>query len=1217
MQRPNLAHEMLNARTEPSPRALPHRWGFVALLGVSLGLLMVLSGGVASFSSAIVPGVHATAPLPRLPTEYGGVSSSGTLVGAPNAHFMPIRPAQGPRPDATTGCNPNYTSPCSLASAGGPVMLNPQVVLIWWEPSGYNYDNNDTMSVNPSDVQYESTIRGFFLNTTGSGWVGIANQYGGAGGTVKVAGAMVDTSAFPCGTCSSVSNPLSDANVQTEVAKDAALFGLSGVNVEYFVFTPLKIAQCFTSPGTAGNCDASSEVNYNYLGYCAYHSDFSSGGKTYIYAVMPDGGDHLRYCAGWYDTVTPYGPSGDQYADWELSIVSHEFMESITDPEPSSGWTDSGNGGAEIGDLCAWVFPVIALPQDLINNLQGPRGDYLQPEWSNSANACYLPNLPALPTLGALSVHAPSSVTAGGTAYIWVNDTVSTNPAGWGNITVDFPGNPATSTISVVSSTFPTAPTVLPTGTKLAGCYSTCTVTSTYPVVLGSTLSWAVGKTYGMELAFTPTSTGSQSVYVKATVAAPGAAFATEWVPLSNAVTDQQKENVTSLSIAFGSGGSGPSVSVPTASPASVDVGQTVTFSATVTGGTAPYAYSWTTLPVSGLGCGSSSTATLTCTPTAAGSYTANLLVTDANAKTANATSAPLPVYPTPTVAVPTASASTVNVGQTVTFSTTLGRAGSGSDVYAWTSSASGLGCTSANALSITCTPTAAGSYTATAAVTDSNGGTGSNTSASVTVSATTPVVTVPTASPSSVDVGQTVTFSTTATGGTSPYTFRWSTTPATGLGCAASTTSSVACTPTSAGSYTVTVSATDQKGATSTPVTSPSYTVSADPTVSAPAPSKSTDVGQTVSFSTTLTGAGSGGDVYAWSTSPASGLGCSGGTSSTVSCTPTSAGAYTVSVKVTDSNGGTGSASSTPYTVYAAPVVNTPTASPATGYIGQTVSFSATVASPGSGGDTYAWTSSSASLGCSTSTTLSVTCVPTAAGTTYTVTVTATDTNGGLGSSTSADFTVSSSPPLLANAAATPNPATAGSTVRFTSTVSGGLQPITFTWVFGDGTTSTAANTTHVYQNAGTYSVSLFVNDSSGASKHVQIALAVQAGSSSGGSGQSGSMVGPLPLWALLLVVVLVAAIVVGVALTRRRHHPMEAASAYPVGDPYAPAPMAAAPPPPPPGQPTGAPSGAPAPAPSGFAPPPPPPSAGTQSPPNRPMDEVAPDPFGTRGRR
>lgn len=1205
MQRPNLGHKTLSARTEPSPHALPHRWGFVALLGVALGMLMVLSGGLATFESAMVPGVHTTASLPRLPTEYGGVSGSGTLAGAPNAHFMPIRATQGPRPDATTGCNPGYTSPCSLASGGGPVMSNPQVVLIWWEPSGFNFDNNDTMSVNPSDVQYESTIRGFFLNTTGSGWVGIASQYGGAGGTVKVVGAMVDTSAFPCGACGSVSNPLSDANVQTEVAKDAALFGFSGVNVEYFVFTPLKIAQCFTSPGSAGNCDASSEVNYNDLGYCAYHSDFSSGGKTYIYAVMPDGGDHLRFCAGWYDTVTPYGPSGDQYADWELSIVSHEFMESITDPEPSSGWTDAGNGGAEIGDLCAWVFPVITLPQDLINNLQGPRGDYLQPEWSNSANACYLPNLPALPTLGALSVHAPSSVAAGGTAYIWVNDTVSTNPAGWGNITVDFPGNPATSTISVVSSTFPTAPAVLPTGTKLAGCYSTCTVTSTYPVVLGSTTSWAAGKTYGMEIAFTPTSTGSQSVYVKATVAAPGAAFATEWVPLSNAVTDQQKENVTSLSIAFGSGGSGPSVSVPTASPASVDVGQTVTFSATVSGGTAPYVYSWTTLPATGLGCGSSTSATLTCTPTAAGSYTATLLVTDSASKSANATSAPLPVYPTPSVAVPTASASTVNVGQTVSFTTTLGRAGSGSDVYSWTSSATGLGCSSANALTISCTPTAAGTYTGTATVTDSNGGTGSNTSASVSVIATTPVVTAPTASPASVDVGQTVTFSTTATGGTSPYTFSWSTTPAAGLGCAASTTNTVGCTPTSAGSYTVTVSATDQKGATSTPATSASYTVSSDPTVSAPAPSKSSDVGQTVTFSTTLTNAGSGGDAYAWSTSPASGLGCSGSTSSTVSCTPSSAGVYTVSVKVTDSNGGTGSASSTPYTVYAAPVVNTPTASPATGYIGQTVTFSATVASPGSGGDTYAWTASSASLGCSTSTSLSVSCVPTAAGTTYAVTVTATDTNGRSGSSTSADFTVASAPPLLANAAATPNPATAGSTVSFTSTVSGGHQPITYTWVFGDGTTSTAANTTHVYQNTGTYSVSLFVNDSSGASKHVQITLAVQPGSSSGGTGLFGSMVGPVPLWALLLLVVLVAAIILGVALTRRRHNPMEDASAYPAADGYASSAMGAAPPP----------------APSGFAPPPPPspppPPPGAQGPSSRPIDELAPDPFGARGRR
>ncbi len=51
--------------------------------------------------------------------------------------------------------------------------------------------------------------------------------------------------------------------------------------------------------------------------------------------------------------------------------------------------------------------------------------------------------------------------------------------------------------------------------------------------------------------------------------------------------------------------------------------------------------------------------------------------------------------------------------------------------------------------------------------------------------------------------------------------------------------------------------------------------------------------------------------------------------------------------------------------------------------------------------------------------------------------------------------------------------------TANFTNTSSGGEGALTYSWSFGDGTSSSETSPTHLYSNAGTYSVSLTVTDS------------------------------------------------------------------------------------------------------------------------------------------
>jgi PKD repeat protein len=83
---------------------------------------------------------------------------------------------------------------------------------------------------------------------------------------------------------------------------------------------------------------------------------------------------------------------------------------------------------------------------------------------------------------------------------------------------------------------------------------------------------------------------------------------------------------------------------------------------------------------------------------------------------------------------------------------------------------------------------------------------------------------------------------------------------------------------------------------------------------------------------------------------------------------------------------------------------------------------------------------------------------------------------------------------PPLANIAATPTTGSAPLGVNFAST--GSSDPdgtiTAYAWNFGDGTSSTAANSSHTYANAGTYIVTLTVTDNAGATASASTTITV-----------------------------------------------------------------------------------------------------------------------------
>ena len=59
-------------------------------------------------------------------------------------------------------------------------------------------------------------------------------------------------------------------------------------------------------------------------------------------------------------------------------MTGHEFAESVTDPQPASGWYNGAYG--EIGDECAWTN---------VQNSPMGKGSYTtQPLFSNATDSC-------------------------------------------------------------------------------------------------------------------------------------------------------------------------------------------------------------------------------------------------------------------------------------------------------------------------------------------------------------------------------------------------------------------------------------------------------------------------------------------------------------------------------------------------------------------------------------------------------------------------------------------------------------------------------------------------------------------------------------------------------------------------------------------------------------------------------------------------------------
>ena len=165
--------------------------------------------------------------------------------------------------------------------------------------------------------------------------------------------------------------PLGDNDLLQIAHAGAAALG-TGYGHIFHIFLPKGVDVCFT-----GTTECYSPDNPSTFIFCAFHAsvDFSDIGHV-LFTVEPF--QNVPGCA-----VGKGGPNG-VLVDSTSSVLSHELIETITDPDGSAWFVtnDLDLRFAEIGDVCqnsTFVYPV--------SNLPG-RNYEIQPEYSNQAHTC-------------------------------------------------------------------------------------------------------------------------------------------------------------------------------------------------------------------------------------------------------------------------------------------------------------------------------------------------------------------------------------------------------------------------------------------------------------------------------------------------------------------------------------------------------------------------------------------------------------------------------------------------------------------------------------------------------------------------------------------------------------------------------------------------------------------------------------------------------------
>ncbi|MGN6868834.1 MAG: PKD domain-containing protein [Solirubrobacteraceae bacterium] len=388
-------------------------------------------------------------------------SASAILKRLPNGQtvsYQPLLPT-GPVPFDQAFTNMDYN--------GGPVMPSNTNYMLMWSPSGLSaYPDGFVFGI----AQYFHDIA---HDSGGNQSVeSVGPQYNDLTGAVaaynsRFGGVLVDRDPYPASQCpvggagptGAPTNCLTDGQIQQEIESFVTSHHLpTDLSHEYYLLTPPHVESCFSGNAATNFDGCSAGEPAPFRAYCAYHQNVALPTMIF-YANMPFDADN-SHCQ---DFNYPNGLISDGEINGGLS---HEHMESVTDPIPNDAWTNGfgADQGEEVGDQCNRVRgnPLGTAPNGSpYNQVINGHFYWYQEEWSNYTHTCVQRvDLPRqLPT-------AQETVTAGSGTDMTFDASRSTAPGGVTDFSWQFNAVPNAQT---VEQTTPTITYTFPA----AGAYST------------------------------------------------------------------------------------------------------------------------------------------------------------------------------------------------------------------------------------------------------------------------------------------------------------------------------------------------------------------------------------------------------------------------------------------------------------------------------------------------------------------------------------------------------------------------------------------------------------------------------------------------------------------------------------------------------------------------------------------------------------------------
>ncbi len=248
----------------------------------------------------------------------------------------------------------------NLSYHGGSVQTAPTIYLVFW---GSQWNNGD-----PSGEAL--ILEPFYMELDGSAWSNTDTQYceGVKSGTVTCPSGATFAGNAPMMPKSSIYYWYDNGTAapthpkQSQIAAEAVNAASHCVSTGACNGVSLQNVQFVIATATGNNSSGFGTQ------YCAWHSSTSSTYGNLSYTNLPYITDAGSNCGANFNGLG---------ANAGITIVAgHEMAESVTDPFPSSGWTDSK--GSEIGDKCAWNS---ATANETLGGSMFP----VQPLWSNAA----------------------------------------------------------------------------------------------------------------------------------------------------------------------------------------------------------------------------------------------------------------------------------------------------------------------------------------------------------------------------------------------------------------------------------------------------------------------------------------------------------------------------------------------------------------------------------------------------------------------------------------------------------------------------------------------------------------------------------------------------------------------------------------------------------------------------------------------------------------